>query len=115
MPTRGRGRPLKPLTLTDDERSELERLSRRHKTAQHLAMRARIVLHCARGESNRAVAETLGVHEDTVGVWRARFARDRLQGLADEPRVGAPRKITYAMRDPHLDRWPASVELDAGV
>lgn len=96
MPARGRGRPLKPLMLTDDERSELERLSRRHKTAQHLAMRARIVLHCARGESNRAVAETLGVHEDTVGVWRARFARDRLQGLADEPRAGAPRKITDA-------------------
>lgn len=96
MPARGRGRPLKPLTLTDDERSELERLSRRHKTAQHLAMRARIVLHCARGEGNRAVAEALGVHEDTVSVWRARFARDRLQGLADEPRTGAPRKITDA-------------------
>ena len=96
MPARGRGRRPQPLTLTDDERAELQRLARRHTTAQNLAMRARIVLRCAEGASNRAVAEALGVHEDTVSIWRGRFHRDRLDGLSDEPRSGAPRKVTDA-------------------
>ena len=96
MPVRGRGRPLKPLTLTDDERAELERLARRHKTSQHLAMRARIVLQCASGMTNNEVATALGVHPRTVGIWRERFRGDRLEGLADEPRPGAPRKVTDA-------------------
>lgn len=96
MTTRGRGRPLAPLTLTDDERAELERLVRRRSTAQNLAMRARIVLRCAEGLANRDVAQQLGVHERTVYVWRKRFLRDRLDGLADEPRPGAPRTVSDA-------------------
>jgi len=52
------------------------------------------VLKCAAGLSNGEVAEELSVNRATVGKWRARFVEKRMAGLLDEPRVGAPRKIT---------------------
>jgi transposase len=76
------------------ERETLERYVRRRKTAQQLALRARIVLRCAEGLSNREVAEHLAVHEATVCKWRGRFVRKRLDGLQDDPRPGAPRKVS---------------------
>jgi transposase len=82
------------LVLTDDERRALEALRRRRKTAQALSLRAGIVLACGAGQSNGEVAEALGVTRQTVGKWRARFVAERLQGLLDEPRPGAPRKIS---------------------
>jgi transposase len=81
------------LELSEIERSELERLVRRHKTAQALALRARIVLLAADGLTNTAIAARLGVDLHRVGRWRQRFAGSRLDGLFDEPRPGAPRKI----------------------
>lgn len=87
------GRPRKLLIISDDERGELERLARRRKSAQQLALRARIVLACASGASNTEVAELLQVSLPTVGKWRERFRVDRLAGLSDEPRSGAPRVI----------------------
>jgi len=89
-----RGRPKAPLSLTDDERQTLERWSRRATTAQALALRAKIVLACATGATNKAVAEQLGVWPQTVARWRGRFVRQRLAGLSDEPRPGRPRTIT---------------------
>jgi transposase len=89
-----RGRPKAPLSLTDDERPTLERWSRRATTAQALALRAKIVLACATGATNKAVAEQLGVWPQTVAKWRGRFVRQRLAGLSDEPRPGRPRTIT---------------------
>jgi transposase len=89
-----RGRPKAPLTLTDDERQTLERWSRRAKTAQALALRAKIVLACAEGATNKAVAEQLRIWPQTVTKWRGRFVRQRLEGLSDEPRPGRPRMIT---------------------
>jgi transposase len=84
-----------PLALAADERGELEKLVRRRKTAQDLAVRARIVLRCcAEGATNQAVAREAGVCAHTVGKWRERFARDRLEGLRDGPRSGAPRTVT---------------------
>jgi transposase len=88
-----RGRPKAPLILTDEERETLVRWSRRPKSAQALALRARIVLACAEGKTNKAVAEEVGVWPQTVTKWRGRFVRQRLEGLADEPRPGAPRTI----------------------
>jgi transposase len=87
------GRPKAKLTLTTEERLTLERLSNRRKTAQALAMRARIVLACANGGTNREVARGLDVSEAMVGKWRRRFVERRMKGLFDEPRPGAPRTV----------------------
>jgi transposase len=87
---------LEPLVLTGDERRTLENWVKRRSTAQGLALRARIVLACAEGRSNVAVAARLGVSRTTVRKWRARFLRDRLDGLPGEPRPGVPRTITDA-------------------
>jgi transposase len=89
-----RGRPKALLVLSDVERQTLQQWVRRAKTAQALALRARIVLACAEGTNNKDVAAALGVWPQTVTKWRARFVRDRLEGLTDEPRPGAARKIT---------------------
>jgi transposase len=82
------------IELTDEERAQLQRWARRRKSAQGLATRCRIVLACAGGETNTAVAEQVGVSVPTVRRWRGRFAERRLDGLLDEPRPGQPRKIT---------------------
>jgi transposase len=88
------GRPIPVLSLTEAEREGLERWTRRATTAQALAQRARIVLACAEGKSNTAVATKLHLTKPTIGKWRARFVELRLDGLLDEPRPGAPRSIT---------------------
>jgi transposase len=79
--------------LSSGEREELERWVRRPKTSQALALRARIVLASAAGESDGAVAARLGTTRVTVGKWRRRFVAARCDGLLDEARPGAPRKI----------------------
>jgi transposase len=90
--------------LTGDERAELERVARRPKSAQQLALRARIVLACADGATNQAVAKRLEIAGATVGKWRERFRTQRFAGLSDELRSGAPRTITDAKIEEVLRR-----------
>jgi len=90
------GRPTKPLNLTPEEKEKLVLLARRPKSAQAIAMRARIVLGCDEGLRNGAVAKKLHITGATVCKWRERFRVNRLEGLLDEPRPGAPRSITDA-------------------
>lgn len=94
-----RGRPKAALVLNPTEREQLVALTLRRKTAQALALRARIVLACADGAENKAVAARQRVTQQTVSKWRARFVKDRLDGLLDAPRPGAPRTI----EDTHVD------------
>lgn len=83
------GRPIPPLILSPEERGTLEQWARRPKTAQALAQRARIILLCASGQTNSAVAETMRLTQQCVGKWRSRFVSKRLDGLLDEPRPGS--------------------------
>ena len=87
------GRPIPPVTLSEQERHTLEQWVRRRSSAQALALRARIVLDCASGLTNTAVAERRQVTKQMVGKWRGRFVGQRLDGLLDEPRCGAPRTV----------------------
>ena len=92
----GRGRPKAPVVVTDEDRVVLERWSKRPKTPMSVAQRARIVLLAADGLTNNAVAERVGVNQATVVKWRKRYLAGGVDGLIDEPRPGAPRKITDA-------------------
>ena len=88
------GRPMAVLVLSDEERSYLERQARRRRVARSLSDRCRMILRCADGLTNKAVAIELGVHEHTVGKWRRRFLKERIEGLSDEPRPGRPRTLS---------------------
>jgi transposase len=90
------GRPKPLLVLTDDERETLRSYTRRGKTAQQLALRARIVLACAEGADNKTVAQQLRIGASAVGKWRNRFVVRRLKGLLDEPRPGVGRSVSDA-------------------
>lgn len=87
---------MKELALQAGEKTKLELMARRPKTDQRTAQRARIVLDCAAGLSNTAVAAKRGVTIQTVGKWRQRFLDGRLGTLGDAPRSGQPRKLTDA-------------------
>jgi transposase len=88
------GRPKADLALTDQEREQLLRWARRAKSAQSLSLRSKIILRCAEGMDNASVAAQLGCSTATVGKWRRRFVEERLDGLTDEPRPGAPRSVS---------------------
>ena len=88
------GRPLNALALQPEEKTKLELMVRRPKTDQRTALRAGIILDCAEGLSNKAVAAKRKVTVQTVCKWRARFLQGRLSALGDAPRSGQPRKLT---------------------
>ena len=88
------GRPKQPLNLTEEEQARLESLAHRARSQAALARRARVVLACAEGLDNKSVARKLRCSLGMVGKWRSRFLKTRLEGLYDEPRPGAPRKVS---------------------
>jgi len=81
------------VSLSEQQRQGLLRLARAHSTPQALALRARIVLRAAAADqpTNLQIARELGCKNDTVGLWRRRFAQRGLAGLHDAPRPGRPR------------------------
>lgn len=107
------GRPVAPVMLSSDERSYLERQVRRHRVARSLSERCRIILRCANGLPSKVVASELGVHEHTVGKWRRRFLKDRIEGLLDEARPGRPRTIDDDQVAAVIERTLRSIPTDA--
>ena len=89
-----RGRPKATLVVADPDREALLRWVQRRSSSNGLAQRARIVLRCSEGVTNVAVARELRITNATVGKWRQRFIARGVAGLLDEPRCGAPRRIT---------------------
>ena len=104
---------LAPLDLSEAERAELMSLASRRKTAQALALRARIVLACADGGQNKVIAARLGLQRQTVGKWRRRFVEQRVDGLHDEPRSGTPRTIEDARIEAVIVRTLETLPPDA--
>ena len=111
--TRSIGRPMAVLVLSDEERSYLERQVRRRRVARSISDRCRMILHCADGLTNKAVAAELGVHEHTVGKWRRRFLKERIEGLSDEPRPGRPRTLTDEQVAEVIERTLETTPADA--
>jgi transposase len=113
MPKSRLGRPAERVIVSPSERVTLEQWRRRRTTAQGLAQRARIVLAAVSGASDTAIAADVHVTRQTVGRWRRRFLAQRLDGLIDEPRPGAPRRITDAMVERALTTTLESTPRDA--
>jgi transposase len=90
------GRPKAAVMLSEEQREQLQSWARRRKTAQSLALRAKVILRCAEGHHDSEVAGVVGMTRQTVGRWRRRFIERGLEGLLDEPRPGAPRQISDA-------------------
>lgn len=103
------GRPKRSLNLGPTDKEKLTMLARRPKSAQRVALRSKIVLRAVEGQSNQEIARNLGITGATVGKWRERFRLRGLEGLSDEPRPGAPRKITDAQVEAAVTRTLESV------
>lgn len=87
------GRPKAELVLSEEEQAQLQPLARSRSLPAALVQRANIVLACAAGATNSAVAQRFGTTNATVGKWRRRFVARRIAGLDDELRPGKPRSI----------------------
>jgi transposase len=111
--TNAAGRPIAPLMLSLEERAYLERQVRRHRIARSLSERCRMILRCAQGIPSKAVGAELGVHEHTVGKWRRRFLKDRVEGLLDDVRPGRPRTINDDQIAAVIERTLRSMPADA--
>lgn len=107
------GSPIAPLILSAEERAYLERQVRRHRVARSLSERCRVILRCAEGVPSKTVAIELGMHEHTVGKWRRRFLKERLEGLLDEARPGRPRTIDDDQVAAVIERTLRSTPKDA--
>ena len=107
------GRPTAPSVLSSDERDYVERQVRRSRVARSMSERSRIILRCADGLPSKVVAAELGIHEHTVGKWRRRFLKDRIEGLLDEARPGRPRTIDDDQVAAVIERTLRSTPVDA--
>ena len=87
------GRPKAELVLSDEEQAQLQSIARSRSLPAALVRRADLVLACAAGATNSAVARRFGTTNATVGKWRRRFIARRIEGLHDELRPGKPRSI----------------------
>jgi putative transposase len=88
------GRPKPAINMCDEDRLQLESISRSHSLPHGLVTRAQIILLAAQGATNNAIADSVGFSLQSVCKWRQRYIRQGLKGLHDELRPGRPRSIT---------------------
>jgi len=81
------------ISLTDQERRELQARAGKLTLAYRDVQRAKIVLYAADGLCNREIAGRLELCSKVVGQWRRRFAEHRFEGLQDQARSGRPRRF----------------------
>ena len=95
------------VNLTEEEQTGLEQLVRRHNIGQQIALRARIILAAAQGQTNSAIAANLKISINTAQRWRNRWVKAQAisyddlsieERLQDGPRPGAPARITADQR-----------------
>jgi hypothetical protein len=96
------------IELSSEDRAVLEERARAYTAAFAVVIRAKIVLLAAQGLANVRIAEQLGVHVDTVGVWRRRFFESGVAGLNDRERCGRPRSFSPQAVAAEVRQWPAS-------
>src|SRR4051794_23961786 len=109
------GRPIAPLSVTEEQRSTLKSWAVGPNTAQALALRAKIILACAEGKPNSVVARQARVRQQTVGKWRSRFLNSGLNGLLDEPRPGTPRRVSRSANSQTLVGFPGRSGVNYGI
>ena len=88
--------PASALVLRDGDEALFGSWTRSSTVSSGRAKRARILLLAAEGVSNTEIAECVGVARQTVLSWRARYVRAGLDGLADAPRSGRPRRLDHS-------------------
>ena len=76
------------ITITQEERGQLEEIARRYTLPYCDVMRAKVILLAAEGLENKQIGERLDLPRQIVSKWRKRFAQERLNGLQDRPRPG---------------------------
>ena len=86
-----RGRPIAPIVLSDDDKSQLMSIAHSRTLPHGVVRRAQIVLACAEGETNTSIAQRMHLTKATVGKWRQRYRDYGIEGLHDELRAGRPR------------------------
>jgi putative transposase len=89
-----RGRPARILSLTDEDRKQLESYVRSRSIPSGLSTRFKIILLAADGMENKKISEKVGLSRASVGKWRKRYFENGLQGLHDELRPGRPRSVS---------------------
>ena len=85
------------LTLTTDERTELQRRVRSLKIRAEDARRARVILMLADGESYSTIEAAIPCYRDYINRWRRRFVAQRLEGLRPRYHGSPPTVLTPAM------------------
>ena len=82
------------IVLSEDEKVQLEKMTRKYTAPYFSIIRARIILLAAQGLSNEVIADQVDLPRQIVSKWRKRFYEKRLEGLADAPRTGRPARFS---------------------
>ncbi len=92
------------IVLTQEQKDQLEKITRSHSAERRMVERSLIILACATGKQNQEVAAKYRTSIPRVSKWRKRFAEYGIAGLEDEPRPGKPETYGQPFRDKLLSK-----------